>query len=760
MPVSAPAFASAVVTFNGSDPIVTIETAAVAGASGYRISRDAIANDNKGGVTVAVRSATTTIADSLANNPSNPPLADTTYRYRVYAEDGSGVDGYRLQQQLVVTIPASAPPAPNPDTNPPPAPQPGPYLTPPANMRVQSHSRPQPNQFIETYTWDARAGAVQYRVYKDGMQLLGSVNAPARTWTVDTNQVSPLRTPEGTTIVVTAVDSSGNESIPGERQTVAGAFNSWSTGTWPAPYAVTVTPLWNNGAPIMWVEWKSTEGEMYRIYRQGQLVASGINRMEYIDENVTAGATYTYEIDVYRWDGTSILASAKSSGVSGTALTAQPQGLLNTFTATVVKRGQYNADVQVTDLGPQGALDYRAFPASAQPYEGDKYCGRGTATPILQVNGLNNGSGNAISYKVQALDKPGPFQQHEFHNAPGMANTTPILHVNGHGNPCFVPNVLAETTVSLYGTALALTGTQQFNDTDTYNHDFSLTDTTVDQSLIDGHVSIGLTAVLDAGKLPLLLKKQQNSKFNVYFVRANMENSRVFFKGKHPMTVLADGATPGAQQPLHNFNSSLIIQPKTFINLSVTTDILHLFWDLDPHFGDSNRRWFKVVLAGSDATTSGWWVPDEEFTNVPVKDGKYLLFATFGDSNRFKYNNGPGIGQEVIINGIRGGHGEGTERDLDRRVSYDVYVRRSDGRVAIFEDGTRVIDTTITMPSLNWASLKAGFIHQAYHTTLDYQGEQRDRNSKNRYHINWRRFADERHWRNFGFEINPSGGIP
>lgn len=759
MPLPAPTNVTAAVTFDGNDaPVVTLIVSPVTGASAYRFSRDPVEGDRFGGVTLGQRSTSTTLEDSVAANPNSPPQADTTYFYRVYAEDGSGVDGYRMIQPVQVDIPAAPPDAPDEDPDPPDPPAPGPYLLPPANLRAGNYLTINAWTRQETIEWDAVTNAVSYEVYNvEGMTLIGVVAAPNRQMVLSQASLAAL-----TSVAVVSVDSSGNRSIPSDRHTFLGAFNDFSTHTFSAPYALQVVPLWNNGVPIMWLRFKTNErhAEVFRIYRNGQLIASGVGRTEYVDMNVVAGQAYSYEVESIRWNGTAIAVGTRSASVSGTARTAQPAALLNPFTATVLSRATNSCIIRCTDLTAQGAVDYRTFPNAAQPYEGDKYCGEGPGPTDIQINGLGNGSGNAVTYKVQALDKLGPYQQgHEFHNAPGMANATPILHVNGQGPAVFVPNVLAETTVSVYGTARTLTGTGGFLDLDSYSHDFGLTSATLDQSLIDAHNSIGLSSITsDPAKLPLLLKKQGNSKFWVYFIRSNMNASRVFFKGGHPMSAHADGGTPGIPIPLHNFNASLIIEPKTRVAIG-STDVLHVFWEVDGHFGLNARRWVKTIIADS---TDNWWLPDEEFGVVPVQSGKYILAETFGDHNRVKWNSGPGpgLGGEQTAAGPRGGRGEGGQRNLDLRVGYDLYFRRSDGRLVFFEDGVRVIDRTITVPGMAYTALRVGFISQVYHTQLDYQSEQGDRNSVNQYFINRARYSDMRHWRDMGFQVNPSGGIP
>ena len=90
-----------------------------------------------------------------------------------------------------------------------------------------------------------------------------------------------------------------------------------------------------------------------------------------------------------------------------------------------------------------------------------------------------------------------------------------------------------------------------------------------------------------------------------------------------------------------------------------------------------------------------------------------------------------------------------TWQGLDRRVQFDLYVSKN--RVVVTEDGYLVADSPLPV-DFPFEEINVNYTHLIYHTYNEIQ-EQRTWNPDNAYWINFRPFADERHWDNMGFEV-------
>ena len=90
-----------------------------------------------------------------------------------------------------------------------------------------------------------------------------------------------------------------------------------------------------------------------------------------------------------------------------------------------------------------------------------------------------------------------------------------------------------------------------------------------------------------------------------------------------------------------------------------------------------------------------------------------------------------------------------TWQGLDRRVKFDLYVSKN--RVVVTEDGYLVADSPLPV-DFPFDEINVNYTHLIYHTWNEI-GEQRTWQPDNSYWINFRPFADERHWDNMGFEV-------
>ena len=90
-----------------------------------------------------------------------------------------------------------------------------------------------------------------------------------------------------------------------------------------------------------------------------------------------------------------------------------------------------------------------------------------------------------------------------------------------------------------------------------------------------------------------------------------------------------------------------------------------------------------------------------------------------------------------------------TWQGLDRRAQFDLYISKN--RVVAIEDGYLVADSTLPV-DFPFEDINVNFTHLIYHTWNEI-GEVRTWLPDNAYWINFRPFADERHWDNMGFEV-------
>jgi hypothetical protein len=90
-----------------------------------------------------------------------------------------------------------------------------------------------------------------------------------------------------------------------------------------------------------------------------------------------------------------------------------------------------------------------------------------------------------------------------------------------------------------------------------------------------------------------------------------------------------------------------------------------------------------------------------------------------------------------------------TWQGLDRRAQFDLYISKN--RVVAIEDGYLVADSPLPV-DFPFEDINVNFTHLIYHTWNEI-GEVRTWLPDNSYWINFRPFADERHWDNMGFEV-------
>lgn len=731
----------------GGLPQVTATWDPVSGKSYYHLQRFRPDQAIGGGYTFGAR-----ILGESYQIPDLDPEED--WFFRVVAYDAQGVPGY-LSDPVRITLPAADPGEPDPDPGEPPAAQPGDPPLPPLNLRVA----PVAGQNATTLTWDKRANAKYHRIYRledyayheTPASRGGFIAQVAGNVTSFTVQGAAWWT-GGTQVFVTTVadvDMDGEtmemESMPCAQGFLYGGFNPWPDARTPAaPTNVRVTPQWNKDEPQNLVTWDSNQTLLFNVYRGGQLVAAGVNRLEYIDRNVTPGQSYTYSVAgvLLKASGgqTSLAASGQSAGVSATTRTGPPQALNNAVTAEAVRAGSNCVLIRVTAPELLGAVDVRAYPSSVAPYEGSKYGGMRDAGEgpwaYIELNGMPNGV--PTQYTVEWIDKLGPFMRHE-KEFPGHS----LKHTNGHGDPGNVPHVLASATLTVTAARLSLTGTQQFYpDLGSFPANFGLAATTVDQSIALAHARSHPVPLGDG----LLRQYINGSSGNGFVVRAlrvdQVTTVPAFIGAMHLMWGQADGGSASATETTrHNNNATLGFQPRQSWTLS-GSDVLEMALFIDSRVTGMNRRWLNYLIFASDLTD-----PDEQFFKVPTSDGVFLRLSIFNNTHTINWGLGPGgsMSGQRTVTAYRPPTINGTQSHFDRRKHVRVLYQHSTRRFQTWEDGVKISDAVaVGLPMTN-AGLKVSFDAQVYHTGLDTAHNLEFGNSYEKYHLNRRPHTDERH---------------
>jgi hypothetical protein len=159
------------------------------------------------------------------------------------------------------------------------------------------------------------------------------------------------------------------------------------------------------------------------------------------------------------------------------------------------------------------------------------------------------------------------------------------------------------------------------------------------------------------------------------------------------------------------------------------------------------------VVTDIRMTQPTWWVGvqnDKRYSDLlaAYSDSKEGLITIRGqyDAKSSKY-----VGDVFLtpLPSLRDTPLNGTISDLDRRVRFDMYVSKT--KLIIIEDGYLISESPLPS-TLDYSKISVAFSHLIYHTENEL-GENMLWNPTNRYWINHRPFADERHWDNMGFEV-------
>lgn len=616
-------------------------------------------------------------------------------------------------------------------------------VTTPTNLRVEGKwvtaAKPTDEYGTDVLTWDAVPGAVGYNVYRYDV-LIGKKIVGA-SW-----EVPKATFRGGLTYAVTAVDGMGMESIPSNIVMAQGAANPRSKPGWQptapgAAYALAVAPEWNNNAPRACLTWQAGQlAWTYNVYRDGKKIASGVWGQTYMDTDVKPGASYKYTVSSVNVPWTTPVESAQSAVTAATMLTKAPTGG-GTVTVTGVKPN--DDSVMVYFAAVPGALDYRAYTTSNPGSM--KYSGGGLS---IEMNGLKPGQPEQIV--VEAVDKMGPFQKMDGDMGPGsMTMAGMSMAINGQGDPSNVPNVLAASpafSVAAQSTR-RMAGSQVFFDTFRDSQPFA-----------SAPVPASLTAAngKEVGAV-------QNDKWIIYNVLGDLTNTKVFVMGNHFMETLYDGGTPDkGGNALHTQYASIVMQPKATADISGGR-VLHATFEVDGHFG--GRRWCDVLVTeagdplahpgrfmwyGLLPTTSGksffWQIQrGQHFAHLTDKASgdKLTTVSLINDPDQYRTAGRIAWNGKPLFNG--------TTQDLDKRHRFDLYLSQT--RFRVYEDGQLIKEATFPAgKGLSFSRAQVYFLHSVYHTSLERE-ETILYMPQEKYWINHRPLADERHWDNMGFEV-------
>jgi len=511
---------------------------------------------------------------------------------------------------------------------------------PPVGLRIKGIWLPN-TQNLQYYSgstdvlsWDRRAGAVRYNIYRYDTKI----------GETDDNQfMVPLESfKPGFTYTVTSVDIDGNESLPSACVGSQGAHDPRNIGNVlkPAPpfppESLTASAQWNNGAPRNLLRWNDTGWgwnvmtwvQTHNIYRDGRLLASGVWGVEYIDEAVRSGQTYTYTVATANIAGDKEQQSSLPKAISCVTASAPP--LQSAQIPSIVTTKPNDDSIQLSFKPVAGAEDYRIRVVN-QPYV-HKYTG---GSLKVELNGLQPDT--AYEVVVEALDKQGPFQKMDGVMGPGsmLPGNLTRMEINAQGSPSNVPIVLSASPVTTVSTkSRNLTGTQVFFD----NFRGS---TPIRRKAPDR-----MTMIARTGK-PLLLDGQgrdmtdlwfkwfENDKWTFFFDDLDQNASVAFMMGNHFMDTIYDGATLPYPGPAHQSNGAMVMSPKAAATIS-DGRVLHVTFEVDPHF--SGRRWTDVTLyPAGDTLISG-----KSFDKIPhntlsdkaivwsIMDGQHVVRQAVG----------------------------------------------------------------------------------------------------------------------------------
>lgn len=643
-----------------------------------------------------------------------------------------------------------------------------------------------------TISWRPIMMAVSYRVWRDDWPI-ATVAAPTTQY-VDSNYV---RNGEGACYKVSAIDDMGMESMLSTQAFQAGPFFNRTSPPWvgwsfvPAGtpqnlYLFQQHQMRSDGSvgPRVQMYWSGPATcTWFRIYKNGVLLKDYVQTRIWVDEDVSVGQTYTYEIE--------------SVGLNWSYGTG---GIPVTGSRTVAKQitvqsaqAQFPLPIQITGFTPRhdsclvhfehqaGICCYRLHRVAsmaAMKYSTDFNVRGDNNTPVnhippdrdarsIEANGLSRDPGGDRLYVLEGLDAPGPFTRMDGEmimdtdvaEVGTMMPMMPVMHINGQGDSSNRPNVIASSDPFLvpFGN-FALSGAQaRFENFETWPMP---TQINITQQQAEAWGQVG-APTYDSYNL----RAFRNENSEVRFYMADMNRTTNFHNNKHPMESINDGGVSGRQSPLHNNQSMWVMSLLTsgqLARVSITgTEVVHavMFVD-DPN---TPRDWLGLWFVPSDTELKR---PDNVFFEQDDNHGKFTFstrgarFIIFHD--KIVPTVYPGDGSTINGTyqlGYRARWWEPYERHpgaeaLDRKIRIDGFFGRN--RMKYYENGVLLAD--MSWSPTRWDAVGefiVWFVHYFYHSSLGLTEQRNDNNLKHHYLINHRPFSRMRHWDSFGIERLP-----
>ena len=671
-------------------------------------------------------------------------------------------------------------------------------ILPPLNLTDIPSFHSDNNTVWNKLDWEPAVGAVAYNVYFINSKIAGPITQTS--YDFDTTKYS------GETYKVTAIDASGQESIPtaptetkvtfsADYLKASGSSLGWVTNT-PActtaygqlhtiDFALYALPEWNAGTARTELRWHGgADASTYNVYRDGSLVEQGLGSPDYIDDHIKPGSVHTYTISCEnnRWPG--FVEGPISKPLSVTALSSQPT---LSSTVTITKTVPNDDSYKVFFNTVPGAADYRIYDIQ-HPYT-VKYAGMfGNGVTFNDNNVRNYGPGSAptnISIEmngisvgdqlvVQAVDKPGPFQVLDgpTNNDTPWPGANMGSSVNGQGDPTNIPNVLAQSDpVTVTFSPIVLKGSQVFFDTFRNEEPLQTVPfTSIPLSIMQSEYGCPADATYATCGNNLVydnITRVKNDKWTITDYLGDLNIDTNFFMSNHLMDTVSDGG-------YHNNNASNVIQPNATADIS-GGKILHVTEEVDAHM--MGRRWTDIQVGPADEPLLQP-APTKSGTKYPTASGSLFTWqstqvTTIELTHPDPANPGKAVQTDLINNPPNDGQApgnnirrvddaggptlaNGSSQNLDNRSKFDLYLSKTHYEaIETTWDGRIIMDHQEDFPAgltLPFDKAQVYFVHHIYHTGNETD-ETIQGNPEEQYIYNYRIKVDERHWDNMGFEV-------
>ena len=629
------------------------------------------------------------------------------------------------------------------------------------------------------FVWDSVPGVNKYRVYSifsPDSPMVAEVPSSRTEYTIPGADFESRRFSPEVEYWVVSVDAQGNESfasavavgLPGM---APGTNITWSEPVPDAPKNLVAEVQWTP-QPRVYLSWEGFYWDQAKVFRDSngvQTVIGDLQRLYYIDNNVSPGQTIRYFVKARNRDLNSSDSPA-SPTISVTIPSAAP--ILN-GSVSIIKTTPNDDSVLITFTTTSQAKDYRIYQPSQTP-KVYKYSGGSTS---IEINGLPTGV--PVQLRLEAVDRLGPFL-----NATHVAgddshvNHNSEVHINGQGDPSNRPQVIGSVDFTVTPRTLR----RFLGNNPNFFDGFTNSDPLVMQPSMPA-CPAGFNCSFYGNDRHSRLAK--NSNWNVFMLGTDFKadlRHNLFVNNLHMMGIARDGGAPYTNMPLHNNNGSLVFIPeKTKVRKeSFRGKVLHVTFEVDAHMG--GRRWPNLGIIPYDSnlinaedvwklsgTGPGYLQTDGDGKAIwwRMMRDRNICSITYPDaSNRFTSSDF----FDIPSRETSGANGTPVQ-NLDKRHKFDFYLwstgkvrieeRDGDGNLYYRNEGN--IPAGMSIPDKILDGPMPAFVHEIYHTWNDRPEMMLYNPPQAKYYINFMPHSDERHWDSMGFEIiDPSqlnGGV-